>query len=66
MSTFNREDFPSVLEPSMAQQAVPLYIPIVFWGMAGAAQGRIEAPYAEIPTYCMTFTSLLGFVAQIG
>lgn len=50
MSTVNREDFPSVLEASMVRQAVPLSTPIVICGMAGAAQGWVEAPYAEIPT----------------
>lgn len=50
MSAIKREDFTAVLEGSLAQQSVPQSVPVVICGMAGAAQGWVEAPYVEIPT----------------
>ena len=50
MSTLGPDEFTSVLEKSMENLSVSQSVPVVICGMAGAAQGWLEAPYVDIPT----------------
>jgi len=49
MSTLDRAQFAPVLERHLGEAKVAPDTPVVVCGMAGAAQGWCEAPYADLP-----------------
>lgn len=49
MQTARVTGFPVVLERMLAELAAPAGLPVIVCGMAGARQGWIEAPYADVP-----------------
>ena len=50
MAGLGKNDFDKVLEEQLASLSIGKEIPVVICGMAGAAQGWHEAPYASAPT----------------
>jgi len=50
MSTLKPVDFEAVLEESLTALKIHAKVPVVICGMAGAAQGWVEAPYVDLPT----------------
>ncbi|WP_274626688.1 2-dehydro-3-deoxygalactonokinase [Arvimicrobium flavum] len=49
MQTARTAGFPTVLERMLSELAAPADLPAIVCGMAGARQGWIEAPYADVP-----------------
>jgi len=49
MATLKQADFNTVLEENLKAIGVATVVPVVICGMAGAAQGWIQAPYVKTP-----------------
>lgn len=49
MSTLRPNQFQGVLEAALTEVSAPIAAPVVICGMAGAAQGWVEAPYVRLP-----------------